>query len=367
MTRQTWAFAERIIQWQRDFGRHDLPWQGNRDPYRVWLSEIMLQQTQVATVKAYFTRFVAQFPDIVSLAAAHEDAVLGLWSGLGYYTRARNLHRCAQAIVAQYGGAFPQDAAVLAQLPGIGQSTAAAISAVCFGQRVSILDANVRRVLTRFAAYDADLAQAAALRGLWQLAEQLLPAPPVTTPAMQAYTQGLMDLGALVCVPRKPLCTQCPVKDGCQAHAQGEPLRFPVRTRKLRRSSASLWLLQLQDAQGAVWLVRRPAPGIWAGLYCLPVFDDEAALKSFLPAALQTQCVALPVVAHVLTHRDLYLHTFRLTLAPGVVPASVLPSALEPAHSSVQSSVHLQGRWCAADEWPALGLPAPIRTLLSGV
>ena len=355
MTRSSLEFARQIVQWQREFGRHDLPWQIDRDPYRVWLSEIMLQQTQVATVKGYFSRFIAQFADVASLAAAHEDAVLGLWSGLGYYTRARNLHRCARMIVSEHGGAFPQDAAVLAQLPGIGQSTAAAIASVCFGQRISILDANVRRVLTRFAAYDADLSQAAGVRGLWQIAERLLPAPPVSASEMQGYTQGLMDLGATVCVPRKPLCGQCPVQTACRAQANGGPERFPVKTRKLRRSVESLWLLRVQAVDGATWLVRRPEKGIWAGLYCLPVFENEAALMAVLPAKHRAQCVQQPVFTHVLTHKDLYLHTVQLNL----------PSRDGPA--SAGWTANLEGRWCAAEEWPVLGLPAPVRKLLAGV
>ena len=354
------SFAKRLVAWQRDFGRHDLPWLANRDPYRVWLSEIMLQQTQVATVKNYFLRFVAQFPDVVALAAAEEDAVLGLWSGLGYYTRARNLHRCARAIVARYEGVFPQDAAVLAELPGIGQSTAAAIASVCFGQRVSILDANVRRVLTRLCAYDADLSQAAAVRGLWQLADHLLPEAEDAGRDMPSYTQGLMDLGATLCTPRKPQCQVCPVKEICQAHAKSEPERFPVRTRKLRRSALSLWLLQLQDADGALWLVRRPDAGIWAGLYCFPVFDNEAALRDRFNAHQQSQLEALPVVMHVLTHKDLYLHPVRW------VPAAS-PENKSAVVDAAKLSEPLQGRWFKPDEWPALGLPAPIRRLLSGV
>ena len=355
MTPSSLEFARQIVRWQRDFGRHDLPWQINRDPYRVWLSEIMLQQTQVATVKAYFSRFIAQFPDVASLAAAHEDAVLGLWSGLGYYTRARNLHRCARLIVSEHGGVFPQDAAVLAQLPGIGQSTAAAIASVCFGQRISILDANVRRVLTRYAAYDADLSQAAGLRGLWEIAERLLPAPPVSASEMQAYTQGLMDLGAMVCVPRKPLCGQCPVQAQCRAQFKGGPEQFPVKTRKIRRTAESLWLLRVQAANSATWLVRRPEKGIWAGLYCLPVFEDEAALMAALPAKHRGQCVPMPVFTHVLTHKDLYLHTVQLTLSGQEGPA---PDGW---------TAGLEGRWCTAEEWLTLGLPAPIRKLLSGV
>ena len=339
------SFATRLVQWQRLHGRHDLPWQGSRDPYRVWLSEIMLQQTQVATVKAYFARFLQRFPDVASLARGSEDEVLGLWSGLGYYSRARNLHRCAQAIVQQHGGVFPQDAATLAELPGIGRSTAAAIAALCYSERVAILDANVRRVVTRVQGFAGDLAQAAQERMLWTLASDLLPAPAAAAADMAAYTQGMMDLGALLCSPRRPQCSQCPVAGVCRAQADGNPEQFPVRTRKLKRSSLSLYLLQAQTRQGEVFLVRRPNQGIWAGLFCLPVFADEAALRAALPAAARRQLQLQPAFLHVLTHRDLHLHAGRL----------LLPEA---------AALDLPGQWVSAQEWPGLGLPAPVRKLL---
>lgn len=349
-------FFTRLVTWQRQHGRHNLPWQGTRDPYRVWLSEIMLQQTQVATVKGYFSRFVAQFPDVASLAAANEDAVLGLWSGLGYYSRARNLHACAQAIVARHGGAFPSDAAALAELPGIGRSTAAAIASVCFSQRVSILDANVRRVLSRYGAVQDDLSLASGMQNLWQFADRML---PTSAADMPAYTQGLMDLGAMVCTPRKPRCEACPVVADCQARAGGNPEQFPVRTRKLRRSSVSLWVLQCMDADGAVLLCKRPAKGIWAGLYCLPVFDAEQAVLDAVDAIFPNDpsCIAnldaLPVFTHTLTHKDLFIHTMRLTLARAA-----------PAPGTVADPVNTPLQWVGAEAWPVLGLPAPIRRLL---
>ena len=199
------SFAMRLVHWQRQHGRHDLPWQHTRDPYRVWLSEIMLQQTQVVTVIDYFNRFLHRFPTVRDLAAATEDEVLGLWSGLGYYSRARYLHRAAQQVVAQHGGVFPQQAALLETLPGIGRSTAAAIASVCFGERVAILDGNVKRVLTRHLGFDADLAQARAVTTLWERAQDRLPARAQDMPI---YTQAVMDLGATVCTPRQPRCDQ---------------------------------------------------------------------------------------------------------------------------------------------------------------
>ncbi len=333
-----------MVQWQQHNGRNDLPWQNTRDPYRVWLSEIMLQQTQVATVKAYFARFVAQCPDVASLAAASQDAVLGLWSGLGYYSRARNLHRCAQEVMALHGGAFPQDAATLASLPGIGRSTAAAIASLCFSERVAILDANVKRVVTRVQGFDADVAVAANTRALWDLASALLPAPERAKRDMARYTQGMMDLGAMVCSPKKPQCTQCPVQSVCLAGKAGDPERYPVRSRTLKRSSQSLWMLWAHTAKGAVWLARRPTPGVWAGLYCLPLYDSEEALRQALGPDAQQHLQCEPAFTHVLTHKDLHLHACRVQLT---------------AKNQLG-----EGRWVSAQEWPGLGLPAPVRKLL---
>ena len=203
------SFSTQVVQWQISHGRNDLPWQNTRDPYRVWLSEIMLQQTQVATVLDYFPRFLDRFPNVGSLAAASLDDVLGLWSGLGYYSRARNLHLCAMEIVSVHDSVFPKTAQLLQTLPGIGRSTAAAVASLCFGERVAILDGNVKRVLTRVLGFDADLALAANERRLWDEASQLLPTSDLQH-AMARYTQGVMDLGATVCTAKKPGCGVCP-------------------------------------------------------------------------------------------------------------------------------------------------------------
>ncbi len=339
------AFAKRVVAWQAAHGRNDLPWQNTQDPYRVWLSEIMLQQTQVVTVRGYFARFLERFPDVSTLASASLDDVLGLWSGLGYYSRARNLHRCAQHIMERHGGAFPATAELLETLPGIGRSTAAAIASLCFGERVAILDANVKRVVTRVLGFDADLALGSNVRTLWDVATQLLPSGKTAPAAMARYTQGMMDLGATVCLPKKPDCAACPVRVDCVAGAAGDPQRYPVRTRTLKRSSQSIWLLWLQCDDGAVWLDTRPTPGVWAGLHCLPVFDSEDALKDAVPQPLRASLHALPVFTHVLTHKDLYLHTWRLDVAD-------------------RSLVWDAGRWLGGDAWPRMGLPAPIRKLL---
>ncbi|APW41846.1 A/G-specific adenine glycosylase [Rhodoferax saidenbachensis] len=335
-------FATQVVKWQKQHGRNDLPWQNTQDPYRVWLSEIMLQQTQVVTVRGYFARFLDKFPDVASLAAASQDEVMGLWSGLGYYSRARNLHRCAQDVVALHGGQFPRDAATLTTLTGIGRSTASAISSLCFGERVAILDANVKRVVTRVLGFDADLAQSANERALWDAATTLI---PKRSQDMARYTQGMMDLGATVCLPKKPNCAACPVQASCVARKAGNPERFPVRTRKLKRSSQSIWLLWLQREDGAVWLSKRPTPGVWAGLQCFPLFDSEDALRAALSARLLRGLEMLPVFTHVLTHKDLFLH----------------PARVEVAQEAMDLGA---GEWFSPAQWEAAGLPAPIRKLL---
>ncbi len=339
------AFARRVVAWQATHGRNDLPWQNTQDPYRVWLSEIMLQQTQVVTVRDYFARFLARFPNVAALAHASMDDVLALWSGLGYYSRARNLHRCAQQVMDLHGGAFPDTAEVLETLPGIGRSTAAAVASLCFGERVAILDANVKRVVTRVLGFDADLAQGASVRALWDAAAQLLPVGKDVASAMPRYTQGMMDLGATVCLPKKPACQVCPVRQDCLAAAAGDPQRYPVRTRTLKRSTQAIWLLWVQCADGAVWLDKRPTPGVWAGLHCLPLFDSEDALVNQVPAAFKGALHALPVLTHVLTHKDLYLHTWHLSVPDQAIAWGA-------------------GKWISADAWPEVGLPAPIRKLL---
>ena len=337
-------FAGRVVRWHSAHGRTGLPWQNTRDPYRVWLSEIMLQQTQVATVLAYYARFIARFPDVQALAAGELDEVLALWSGLGYYSRARNLHRCAREVVARHGGEFPGTAQALQTLPGIGRSTAAAIASFCFGERIAILDGNVKRVLTRVLAFREDIAVAANERQLWDKAQALLPRHSVKQ-SMPRYTQGLMDLGATVCLARNPGCLLCPVRELCLAHAEGAPENYPVKTRKLKRSAQALWLLRAQARDGSVWLEKRPATGIWGGLHCLPVFDSREALQAALPHRVRSLLQDEAPFLHVLTHKDLRLHP---------VLAQLPPAALRGR----------QGAWFASGDWPQLGLPAPFRRLL---
>jgi len=338
------GFAQAVVSWQQQHGRRALPWQNTRDPYRVWLSEIMLQQTQVVTVLGYYSRFLEHFPDVGALAAAPEDAVLALWSGLGYYSRARNLHKAAQRVVLQHCGKFPDTAAQLAQLPGVGRSTAAAIAAFCFDERVPILDANVRRVLTRFLAFEHDLARPANERALWALAAEMV---PQAASDMPAYTQGMMDLGASVCTSRRPSCGTCPLAMACAARRSGNVEQFPVRSRKVLRKQESWWLLVLRDASGRIWLQRRPAPGIWAGLYCTPVFADEMALRAHAARWGAAEMENMVPFRHALTHRELVLHPVRLGLFEG--------------RSATQEA---EGAWFTPEEWPVLGLPAPVRILL---
>ncbi|MEY4098872.1 MAG: hypothetical protein RL300_43 [Pseudomonadota bacterium] len=336
--------ASQVVRWQAQSGRHDLPWQNTRDPYRVWLSEIMLQQTQVITVQTYFARFLARFTDIQALAHAPLDDVLRLWAGLGYYSRARNLHRCAQEVMSLHGGVFPRTAQQLQTLPGIGRSTAAAIAALCYGERVAILDGNVKRVLTRYLGFADDLALASNERRLWDLATELLPTDHLSR-NMARYTQGMMDLGATLCSSKSPACPVCPLGERCVAQASGSPEKFPFKTRKLKRSAQSIWLLWAVADDGAVWLSQRPTPGVWAGLYCLPLFDERQALQTVAEQLGAPSLEDLPSFKHVLTHKDMYLHPVLLRLTG-------------------RQSLPLDGQWFEITQRAQLGLPAPIKKLL---
>jgi A/G-specific adenine glycosylase len=346
--RERGDLAAKVIAWQRRHGRHSLPWQGSREPYRVWLSEIMLQQTQVATVLDYYPRLLARFPDVRSLALATIDDVLALWSGLGYYGRARHLHRCAQVVVERHGGAFPATAAQLAELPGIGRSTAAAIAVFCFGERAAILDGNVKRVLTRALGFGDDLARAANERALWQAAERLLPKLGI-----EAYTQGLMDLGATLCTPRRPQCIACPLHGHCVAQREGDPERYPLKSRTVKRTQRSNALLWLVDGE-RVWLVQRPHRGVWAGLWTPPLYDSLGELRA-LAGRWPGSGEALVPIDHALTHFDWNLQPWRQRL----------PRRLSAARRAQLEAELPQGRWFTLENALALGLPSPVRKLLS--
>ena len=342
MTIAAQELAHKVVRWQKSHGRNTLPWQNTRDPYRVWLSEIMLQQTQVATVLDYYARFLNRFPDVQTLSKATLDEVLALWSGLGYYSRARNLHACAIGVMQHHGGAFPATAESLKTLPGIGKSTAGAIASLCFEERVAILDGNVKRVLTRVLGFDADLAASKNERALWDLATQVL---PTQRQHMPGYTQGMMDLGATICSVRKPLCDKCPLSGQCVAKQEGQPEKYPVNSRKLKRSAQSIWLLWAQTDDGWVHLAKRPSPGVWAGLYCFALFESRAALQAGIYARWQDRLEDEAVFTHVLTHKNLHLHPVRLT-APK------------------QALKDLDGDWFDAAQIQHLGLPAPVKKML---
>lgn len=304
-------FALRLLAWFDQHGRHDLPWQQPRSAYRVWLSEVMLQQTQVATVRPYFERFVQHFPDFAALAAAPADEVMRLWAGLGYYARARNLHAAAKAVVARHGGEFPPDFEAALALPGIGRSTAGAILAQAFGQRHAILDGNVKRVLARWAGIAGWPGEAAVATQLWQCSERLLPAQRLAD-----YTQALMDLGATRCTARQPRCGDCPLATDCAALRDGLTTRLPGAKPKPKkaRPQREAWLILAEDAQGRWLLEQRPGAGIWGGLWCPPVIelgqDWATVLRERHGLVLSGEFEDLPI-DHAFSHYDLCLHPLR--------------------------------------------------------
>jgi len=344
MTAVTDDFAVALVAWQKRHGRHDLPWQGSRDPYTVWMSEIMLQQTQVAAVIPYYQRFLARFPTLKALAAASLDDVLALWSGLGYYSRARNLHRAAQTVIAQHGGKFPETLEATMELPGIGRSTAAAILVFAFGKRSAILDGNVKRVLARvcgIAGYPGETAVAAQL---WQQAEALLPKTGV-----QPYTQGLMDLGATLCARRNPRCTECPVRSQCVAFQTGRVAELPTPRPRKALPQRRTMMLVLQRA-GEILLEKRPATGIWGGMWCFPEEDAdanavEACARRY--GADVTLGESLPLIAHGFTH-------FKLDILPQLATVSAWPQRAEESG----------GLWITPDDALRAAVPTPVRGII---
>lgn len=340
-------FAKQIIAWQQTHGRHHLPWQNTRDPYAIWVSEIMLQQTQVATVIPYYLRFMASFPTAAALAATEQDQVLRHWSGLGYYSRARNLHRAAQVLMQQYGGVFPQSLEAVQQLPGIGRSTAAAILVFAFGHHLAILDGNVKRVLTRYLGISGWPGQPAIEKQLWQAAERLLPGSDIET-----YTQGLMDFGATLCSRAKPACTDCPLTSTCIAHRNGLTTQLPTpKPRKTMPEKHIVMLLLLNGNQ--VLLEKRPPSGIWGGLWSLPevmVGSDaqHVAMRQYgvVTEPMDTQ----PVLSHTFTH-------FRLLITPQ--PLRVIQHQPRAPQAEVV--------WLDKQEALGAALPTAVKTLLERV
>lgn len=340
-------FATRLLAWHRWHGRHDLPWQQPRTPYRIWLSEIMLQQTQVATVIPYFLRFIDALPDLPALARAPDDEVMRLWSGLGYYSRARNLHAAARQCMDRHGGELPDDLHALMALPGIGRSTAGAILAQAFGQRAAILDGNVKRVLSRSHGIEGYPGLPAVERVLWRLSEALLP-----NRDLPAYTQAIMDLGATVCTRGKPGCADCPFRDDCVALNTDRVAQLPSPrpTRSLPERQCH-WLL-LVDTDGRILLERRPPQGIWGGLWSVPEFTDGDALQASLRARwpeCTTELEPLTPIRHVFSHYALTAQPVRCRI--GRASFAVAEDGRE--------------RWFGPGEWTTVGLPQPVKRLLA--
>jgi A/G-specific adenine glycosylase len=323
------TFASRLLRWHTRHGRHDLPWQHPRTPYRVWIAEIMLQQTQVATVIPYYERFLKRFPDVRALARAELDDVLALWSGLGYYARGRNLHRAARQIVERHAGQIPRDFESVLTLPGIGRSTAGAILAQAFGARYAILEGNARRVFARHAGVSGRPGAPRVAGKLWRIAEARLPKTRLAD-----YTQAVMDLGATVCTARTPECAKCPVAGDCVALARGRVAQLPSPRPRRERPRRIAQLLLIENARGELLLERRPERGIWGGLWCPPMVST----------APKTRVIArLPVIHHAFTHYDLQLRPLRVR-ANGE-----------------------KGPWVKLDALARYGIPAPVRKLLASL
>jgi A/G-specific adenine glycosylase len=345
------GFSRAVIDWQRAHGRHALPWQNTRDAYRIWLSEIMLQQTQVTAVLGYYARFLERFPSVVALAEAPVEDVMAYWAGLGYYTRARNLHACARRVVLEHGGVFPSDPALLAELPGIGRSTAAAIAAFSSGARAAILDGNVKRVFARVFGVDQYPGLKPVEDALWRRADALLPLDE----GIESYTQGLMDLGATLCTRSRPDCARCPLQARCVAYATGRTAELPVRKPKKATPEKRAQMLVVID-RGQVLLEQRPGSGIWGGLLSLPevdghvpLDDEELDVSAAAEAAEKFGAVAetepLLPLEHGFTHYKLHIHPYRIGLSSrGETPAACV--------------------WWDLANIDAAALPSPIKKLL---
>ena len=340
---QTRNFAARLIRWHKRHGRHDMPWQNTTDPYRVWLSEIMLQQTQVATATPYYERFLRHFPRLADLAAAPVEEVMALWSGLGYYARARNLHACALAVMREHGGEFPRHPDLIAGLPGIGRSTANSIATFCFGAQAPILDGNVKRVLCRAFGIEGFAGNSVVEKRLWRLAEELMPKRDGGT-----YNQAQMDLGATVCTRGKPRCDACPLDDICVARATGRTAELPEPKPRKAIPQRETTLLVLRH-DGRILLETRPPAGIWGGLLSLPELPEAADAPQWATQRFACRVIAVspaPTLDHAFSH-------FRLRITPLLLD-------VEPSSAAMEPGLH----WTAGEDLAAAALPAPVRRIL---
>ncbi|MCG3726556.1 adenine DNA glycosylase [Vibrio cincinnatiensis] len=342
-------FAKAIITWYDAYGRKDLPWQQNKSAYSVWISEIMLQQTQVATVIPYYQKFMARFPSVVDLAHAEQDEVLHYWTGLGYYARARNLHKTAKIVVEEYSGQFPTQLELMNALPGIGRSTAAAVLSSVFNKPHAILDGNVKRTLARCFAVEGWPGKKTVENQLWQHAEQHTP-----TKDVDKYNQAMMDMGAMICTRSKPKCSLCPVASFCIAKEQGNPLDYPAKKPKTEKPTKQTWFVILYH-QGEVWLEQRPQVGIWGGLFCFPQHSDQdihhtLAMRGIRESDIQHQ-TTLIAFRHTFSH-------YHLDITPVLLELSTKPDIIMEGN---------KGLWYNLTRPEEVGLAAPVKQLISGL
>jgi len=337
-------FQQTVLTWYDSHGRKHLPWQQNISSYKVWLSEVMLQQTQVATVIPYFNTFIDKFPTVTDLANADIDEVLHLWSGLGYYARARNLHKAANIIKEQHNGTFPRGVDALVELPGIGLSTAGAIASLAQGKQAAILDGNVKRVLTRVLAIEGWPGKTAVERELWHYANQLTPKERCNN-----YTQVMMDLGATICTRSKPKCDECPLASSCLAKSMGEPTRYPTAKPKKQKPTHSAFMLIFKNARGEVLLEQRPPTGIWGGLWSFPEVEDQELLTNYLKYGISNE---LSTIKHTFSH-------YHFLIKPIIIELDQL--TLENTLNERQTM------WICPDNLALIGLAQPVTQLLQQV
>lgn len=340
------TFSKPLLNWFATFGRKNLPWQHPKDAYRVWISEIMLQQTQVQTVIPFFERFMANFPDISCLGKASEDIVLAHWSGLGYYSRARNIHKTAKIICKVYGGIFPNDLALLIDLPGIGPSTAAAISSLAFNQPTAILDANVKRVLSRYFRVDGAPEQSAVKNRLWKLANECMPKE-----SCAEYTQAIMDLGATCCTTNRPNCPNCPLQTTCQAFLSDTVTNYPFKKIKKTRPVKHQHFLLMHTLNNVIYLEKKPPTGLWGGLWCMPAIEMDTDPEDFILENYGMDCIKinkLIEIKHSFSHFHLHITASALTVQP-----------------NVRIMAEHQGEWFNKEQFNSIGLAKPVTQIMN--